>query len=338
MRRGAAAAAALALACARTATSSGPQPIAIQPAQGTGMAPLPVEISGQRFEAAVTTDFAGGKGAVDAGFRADLVPAGGGAPVALSAVTFTPRRTLEAVVPAGISRGSYDLVVTDPRGRSGTLAQAFRVVTSAENVAGFRLDLGEPAVAGVPFLVSLTAIDAGGLTVDGFDGAVQLADLTGTATPATSGAFVLGSLSTRITVTAVTPSDRLTATDALGNTGASAAFAVSPGPPTTIAFASAPVSAAAGACSPPLTLELRDAWGNASPAPAAVDVPLQVSPPGAVTFYADGACATPVVAVVVAAGSATVDFRLVGAAAGAVAVRAFPATLPSAQQGESILP
>ncbi len=324
-------------ACARPPASSAPVPVSMTPSQGTGSAPLAVEIAGQHFDAVSRTDFATGKSTLDATFAAVLDPGGGAAPVALGSVALTSSHALQAVVPAGVPRGAYDLVVTDPAGRSGRLAGAFRVVTSAENVAGFRVDLVEPAYAGVPFLVSFTAVDPQGLTVDGFTGTVALADATGTATPATTSAFQLGRLQERVTVTAVAAGDVLTAT-ALGKSGGSDPFAVSPGPPAAIAFAGASLSVPAGACSPAVVLELRDAYGNAAPAPAAVAVDLQASPAGAVAFFSDAGCAAAASSATVAAGAAQAAFRFTGAAPGGVTLRAVPAGLPSATQAQLITP
>ncbi len=154
--------------CARAPSSQGPVPLAIAPAQTTAAVPVPVEVSGQGFEARVQTDFTGrAPSTLEAGFQVQLLPSGGGAPVALGQVVLTLRKTLTAVVPAGLAQGTYDLEVIDPAGRSGVLPRAFRVVTSAENVATFMVDLLEPARAGVAFLVSLSALDAQGQVVDG---------------------------------------------------------------------------------------------------------------------------------------------------------------------------
>jgi hypothetical protein len=258
--------------------------------------------------------------------------------VALQGVTLTEKRLLQAEVPAAIPRGSYDLEVTDPAGRVGVLGQAFRVVTSAESVASFKVDLVEPAVAGVPFLVSLTAVDAQGLAVDGFTGSVQVSDQTGTATPASAGPFALGRLLVRPTVTALSAADRITVADALGHSGASDAFPVQAGPAVSIAFASGPVTAAANACSPAVSLELRDAYGNAATATAAVDVQLQSSPPDSLAFFAGATCASGVAAVTIPAGASGAAVYFKGAAAGQVEIRAVPAGLTSAIQGETVSP
>ena len=325
--------------CAKAPLSPGPVPLAIAPAQTTGLAALPVEVSGQGFEASVQTDFTGGgQSALLATFQVRLLPSGGGVATPLQQVVLTPRKTLTAVVPAGLARGSYDVEVVDPAGRSGVLPRAFRVVTSAENVASFKVDLVEPARAGVPFLVSLSALDAQGQVVDGFTDDVTVTDLTGTVTPTSAGPFALGRLQTRFTVTPVAAADTLTVTDALGRGGTSAPFAVAPGPPAALVFASAPVSAAAGTCSPPVSLELRDAQGHAAPAAAAVAVELQSAPAGSLAFFGDASCAGAASAVTVAPGASGATFRFLGAAAGPVAIRAVPAGLPSVEQAGTVTP
>lgn len=324
-------------ACSRAQPEGGPVPIAMTPPEGTGLAPLAVRITGNGFDASATTDFTQGSAQVDATFTARLLPDGGGTGVALESVRLTPDRHLEASVPAGIPRGGYALEVTDPSGRVGTLQQAFRVVSAPESVASFRVEPAEPATAGVPFLVTLTAIDAGGAVVDGFTGTVTLSDLTGTLSPATAGPFVLGQLPVRLTVQAVTPADRITASDAMGHAGTSADFAVSPGPAVAVAFPGGPVTAAAGACTP-VTLQLRDALGNPTPAPAAIDVALQSAPVGGLAFHVGGACGAPATSVAISAGSSSATFRVQGATAGAFVVRALPAGLPSATLDVTLTP
>ena len=336
--RRAALAALLLAGCPRSPAVSGPVPAAMTPSQGTAVAPLPVVIDGQNFDAQVKTDFQKGTSVLDVTFQARLLPSGGGAAVPLQGVTLTEKRALQATVPAGIPRGSYDLEVTDPAGRVGVLSQAFRVVTSAESVASFKVDLVEPASAGIPFLVSLTAVDAQGLTVDGFADTVQVSDQTGTITPASAGPFALGRLLVRPTITALTAADRVTVADSLGHTGISDLFPVQAGPAVAIAFASAPVTAAAGACSPAVSLELRDAYGNAATAAAAVDVQLQSSPPGSLVFYASAACASAVTSATISTGASGTNMYFKGAAAGQVEIRAVPAGLTSAIQGETVAP
>jgi hypothetical protein len=328
--------AAVALACAGTSVPEGPVLVAMDPSQGTALEPLAVEIAGERFDADVRTDF-GGAGSVDARFSARLAPVGGGGPVELLDVRLTSHRTLRATVPAGIAPGAYDLVVKDPRGRKAVLPRAFRVVTDAENVAAFRVDVLEAPRAGVAFAVSLTAVDGGGLTVDGFDGSVTVDDLTGTVGPTSLGPFTLGRFQGLLTVSALTAADRLTVVDGLGHGGASDLFDVVAGPPVAVAFAEPPVVAASGGCSPPVELELRDALGHPTPAEHVLAAEVHSSPPG-LELFADGACSAPLSSLAFAAGASRAAFRFRGGAPGAIALRVVPSSLPSAAQAATVTP
>jgi hypothetical protein len=325
--------------CPRSPDPAGPIPVAMVPSQGTGLAALPVAIAGDHFDAATETDFEEGSATMNATFLARLIPDAGGATVALEAVRLTEEKRLEAIVPAGIARGLYALEVTDPAGRTGLLPQAFRVVVAPENLATFGVAIEEGAYAGVPFLITLTARDAGGGVVDGFTGQALLSDLTGTLSPTTTGPFVLGTASLRITVATVTAGDVLTAADGLGHSGSSPSFAVAPGPVVTAALASVPATLVVGDCSAPLRVELRDALGNPSPATGAVVVDLQSAPAGALEFHTGGAaCNSPVTSVTISAGATFASFRLRGTLAGAAELRAVPAGLPSSTASVILTP
>jgi hypothetical protein len=324
--------------CPRFAPPAAPLPLAMVPSQGTGVAPLAVAISGEHFHAAGQTDFVEGKATLDAAFQARLLPDAGGGAVPLEAVRLTADRRLEATVPAGLARGGYSLEVIDPAGRAGVLAQAFRVVIAPETVASFRVVPEEPAFAGVPFLVTLTAVDGAGAVVDGFTGSVQLTASTGAVAPAAAGPFALGQLSLRVTPGAVEPAQRLTASDGL-HAGTSAAFPVDPGPPVAVAVANAPATIAVGACSQAITVELRDGLGNATRAPSAIELALQSSPAGALEFHVGGGgCTAPVASVAVAAGASSATFRIRGAAAGPASIRIVPTGLPSATVALTLSP
>lgn len=323
--------------CPRSTPPAGPVPLAMVPAQGTGLAPLAVFIVGQHFDAAATTDFAEGSATMDAAFQARLLPEAGGAAIPLEAVQLTADRRLQASVPV-IAQGRYALEVTDPAGRVGLLSQAFRVVMPPERLAAFRVERGEIAHAGVPFLVTLTALDGAGAVVDGFTGSVQLTDRTGTLTPATAGPFAVGTKQLQVTVTTLATSDRITADDGAGHSGTTTAFDVIAGPPVAIAFADAPAAVAAGNCAT-ATLALRDSMGFPAPAAAPVSVELQSSPPGGVAFHwGTGACNSPVTAITLAAGASTASFRFVASSAGSADIRVVPSGLPSATHALTVTP
>lgn len=325
------------LACTRSKEPGGPVPLSVEPAQGTGRSALAVEIAGRDLDAYVRSDLSSSQGgSIDVGFAAVLEPAAGGSPVPLADVALTPRRTLRATVPAGVARGVYRLQVTDPRGRTGVLESAFRVVASAEAVTTFRVELLEAPRAGVPFTVAVSAVDAQGMLVDGFDGSASLSVSAGTLSAAAAGPFALGRVQVQETVRELVAGARITASDALGRSGASDPFDVTAGPPMAVVFPGRSVSATAGACSPPVAVELRDALGHPSPAEVDVTARLQASA-GDVSFFSDAACTAALASLVLPAGVARASFHFRPAAAGLLTVRVVPALLPSASQDETVV-
>jgi hypothetical protein len=316
----------------------GPVPLSVVPSQGSPSAATPVEISGVGFDADVKTDYGDGSGStVQAAYAARLLPWDGSPAIDLSPVALTPRRTLTAVVPAGLAAGRYDVEVADPAGRSGILPDGFEVTSSAADVVGFRIASIPSQRAGVPFPVSVEALDAAGGVVSGFSGSVSVLDESGTAFPALAGPFALGRLQAQISVAVPHAADRLTVDDGAGRSGVSNDFDVGSGVPARIAFVGA-VAASATSCSPPVELELRDAGGAPAAAAGDVGVALQSGPPGALLFFSDAVCSAPVAAIVIPAGAARGAFRLRGAAAGSASLRAVPDLLPSAETAVSIAP
>jgi hypothetical protein len=332
----AAAALSAALACARPAEPGGPVPLAIQPGQGTGRTPLLVEISGRDLDAAARSDFSNPHGGtVDIRYAAVLELVPGSTVVALEDVVLTPHRTLRATVPAGLPHGVYRLRITDPKGRTGVLQQAFRVFAPAEAVTAFRVEVLEAPRAGVGFVVALTAVDDQGDAVEGFDGRVSLADGTGALSPSSAGPFVTGRWQVRATVPAIAAADRITARDALGRTGTSSPFDVVAGPPAAIVFPGRSVAVGSGACSPAVDVELRDVLGHPAAAEADVTARLQSAPPGA-AFFSDAGCTAAAPSVTIPAGASRATFHFLATTPGMVTVRAMPATLPSASQDEVV--
>jgi hypothetical protein len=101
------------------------------------------------------------------------------------------------------------------------------------------------------------------------------------------------------------------------------------GQATRIAFLTLPLTVTAGACSPTITLQAQDSYGNAVAGATAVQVTLdstaQVVPDlvlGGLLFFADASCAFPVATVVIPAGAATADVHSRGGAAGSYLVTA----------------
>lgn len=326
----------LAAACSEPAVP-GPVPLSVTPRRGPASVATPVEIAGVGFDASVKTDYGGSGSTIEAAFSARLLPWDGGPAADLGSVAFTRRRTVAALIPAGLAPGRYDLELTDPAGRTGLLPDGFEVESDAASAVGFRISTIPSQRAGVPFAVSLSAVDAGGRVVSGFAGSVSLADDSGTAAPATAGPFALGRATAQVAVGVPRAANRLTVDDGAGRSGASNPFDVGPGVPARIAFAGPP-SASASSCSGPFEVELRDASGAPAPAVSPVAVLLQSGPPGALLVFSDAACALPAASLTVPAGAARGAFHLRGAAPGTASLRAVPSPLPSAETAVGIAP
>lgn len=323
-------------ACATEAPP--PHPRAVFPAQGPETVATPISISGEHFTAEAKTDFGGSGSHLDVAFAVRIALASGGPELELLDVAFVSRTEITAVVPPGLTRGVYHLTVVDPAGRSGTLLDAYRVVSSAESVAAFRFGPIDPQRAGIPFFVAITAVDAAGRTVDGFEGSISLTDLTGTASPAGVGPFTLGRAGAWVTVADLHAADSLVATETPARTGSSEPFEVGPGPAVALAFATAPATAAAGGCSSRVELEPRDRFDHPTTATTAIDVRLDAAPPDRFAFFADVACTAPLTRVSMAAGSSRAGFHFRGDDPGVVTVRAVPDPLPSVSQAETVTP
>jgi hypothetical protein len=328
---------ATAAACASSTPSAGPVPLAVAPRQGPSSAATPVEISGVGFDAAVKADYGDGSVTVRATFAARLLPWDGNPPIDLGAPAFTQQRTVTAVVPAGLAPGRYDVAVTDPAGRTGVLPDGFEVTSDASSAVGFRIDPVPAQRAGVPFAVSVAAVDAAGRVVTGFAGSVSVADDSGTALPAVAGPFTLGRAVAQVAVPVQRASDRLTVDGGAAGTGVSNAFDVGPGLPARVGFAAAP-AVSASACSAAFQLELRDGAGGAAPATGPVAVALQSGPPGALLLFSDAACGTPVSSVAIPAGATRAAFHVRGAAPGPASLRAVPDLLPSVETAVAVRP
>jgi hypothetical protein len=302
------------------------------PPQGTGDADSVVEIEGLHFLARVTTDFKTGTSSeVNGAFRVLLRASdGSGVERELTDVHLSPKGTLLATVPAGIPRGIYDLLLTDPRDQKAELSSAYRVVTSAEHVDGFRFDLIGPQRARVPFQVAITAIDASGHIVDGFAGNVTLSDKTGSASPASVGPFVLGASRTLVTVTATSSANALMVTDALGHSGASADFEVKRGLMTQLKLIGAPATVQVGACSAVLEVEVQDSLGFPAEVESPFEAQLSAGPTEGLVFHSSSACSSSITQVSFAPGSARAQAYFRGEQAGALTVRAMASALPAA--------
>ncbi len=108
---------------------------------------------------------------------------------------------------------------------------------------------------------------------------------------------------------------------------------IQPADPEVAAFLSSPQTVPAGACSALVEIEARDAYGNPSPIPQEVLLPLEVTPTGGFTFYADPACATPIVELPFAQGEMRAGFYFRGKTGGT-----FTLSVAETSQNAIILP
>ena len=313
-----------------------PQPTGISPAWGLEETEVQVAISGDDFHPRVSTDFDQGKrSSLDTGFKASL----GDFP--LRQVTLNKDGTLSAVVPSDVPVGTYPLTVTDPWGRQGTLADAYRVVAASDiavAVAAFRFDSIGGQQAFTAFPVTVSAVDERGDVVEAFNGAVALSDRTGTAVPTTMGMFALGKWQGLVEVRAASAADALVATGASGRTGTSNDFPVVARPAAALRFATAAQSVAAGACSQPVTVEVVDDLGAPRVGTAPVDLTIVPSSPALFALYADPLCTTPLSALSVAAGGSSANVWFRGLRAGLVTLSASATGLAGDAQVERIVP
>ena len=329
---------ALAAACGDGDAPKAPIPLSVTPSQAPGTAPVPVEIAGVGFTADVQTDYGDGSGStMDARFQARLLPWDGGAAVDLAPVAMTPRRTLTGTVPAGLAPGHFDLVVVDPGGRSGTLPDAYRVVSADSDAVAFRIDPVPAQRAGVPFAVSIAAVDGAGRVVAAYAGTVIVQDATGTVSPTSAGPLSSGRTTAQVSIGVPQAPNRLTIDDGNGRSGTSNDFDVGPAEPARVDFVAA-VSASASACSAPFELELRTASGQPAPATGAVTVALQSGPPGALSFFSDASCSNAAASLVLPAGTTRGAFHVRGAAPGTASLRAVPDLLPSVEMSVTVAP
>ncbi|MEE8409932.1 MAG: hypothetical protein V3T05_10020 [Myxococcota bacterium] len=120
---------------------SGPLPESIEPASGRRDVETGVTVSG-RFEPVVRISYASKKRSqVDTSFELRLGNA------ILADGRYVDSGTLTAMVPAGLAPGSYDLTVTNAKGESGRLPDAFLVVSDNGGGDGVSSDgaPGDPA-------------------------------------------------------------------------------------------------------------------------------------------------------------------------------------------------
>ncbi|HLL52679.1 MAG TPA: putative metal-binding motif-containing protein, partial [Myxococcaceae bacterium] len=145
----------------------------------------------------------------------------------------------------------------------------------------------------------------------------------------TAGFYFKGTQAGQVNITAATPSFA----------SASQVQTLAPGAPTALAFATSAQMVAAGTCSAPLRVQVRDSLQNPSPVPSPLLVSLTAMPNAGSSFgfYSDAGCNSPVSTLTLAQGTHTQDVYFKGTLAGSVAVTASAANLSPANQSQSIV-
>jgi hypothetical protein len=269
--------------------AEGPEPTAVVPDHGPADAPVRVIVRGRGLEPAVATDFThADDGRLDGRFALRL------GETALRDVELRPDGALEALVPAGLGPGAYDLTVVRPDGREGSLGAAYRALAPGPGddvVSALRVEVPEEVTAGTPFQVSVTALDARGDPALDFGGRVELTDRTHAVVPARAELFARGHWSGAVEVRASSAADVLVATVSGGASGSSVAFVVRPAPATALAFVTPPLVATAGSCSGPVVLALLDRFQE--PTAASAPLALALDLPTGMSAFADDGCEVP---------------------------------------------
>ncbi|MDP1822248.1 MAG: right-handed parallel beta-helix repeat-containing protein [Archangium sp.] len=326
----------LALVLGCTKAPEPPVLTSVTPDRGPSDRTVTLTITGERLGARLFTDFSRKQGsALDSTWTARL------GREALLDVGLGEDGTLHATVPAGLAPGPYELTVVDPAGRALTLADAYRVLsidTLSSLVDSYRFDPVPPQRTGVPFAITVTALDAQGAVVDGFSGAVTLSDRTGAVVPRTLAWFAAGRWTGPVEVRVPSAADALTATDADGRAGVSNDFSVGVGPGAGLRFSTPPRTAAAGTCSEAVSVELTDTLGLASAATTPVALTIAGTPSAGFELFSDATCATPLAAPVIAVGQSATPLFFRGTRAGTVQLRASAPALVSAVQAEVVSP
>ncbi len=176
---------------------------------------------------------------------------------------------------------------------------------------GLRLEdaFGHPTTAAAPVAVALAPA---ALDVLLFEDAACVISLGAAIIAAGEGTLAVHARGTRAGSSALPVSAPALAGDAQP-------IAVHPGPASAVAFVTTPRVSTAGSCSDPITAEVRDAFGNASPQPGSVA--LAVAPAGAVTLFSDAACGTAATSIPLGV-DARATFRFLGLSARTAAVTA----------------
>lgn len=186
---------------------------------------------------------------------------------------------------------------------------------------------GNPSAPSGPRQVDLSATLAGGTTF--FAG-------PSCGSPVTSVTLEAGATTVPFVFSA-TIAGTLTVTASVGGwPEASQVETIDAAAPDRLAFTTAPVTLAAGACSGAVVVRTADTYGNTAPVVAPTTVNLAASPGTGFQFFAAPGCGTAVASVAMATGSSTATLYLRGTLAGTVTVTVSATGMSPDTQSETI--
>ncbi|TLN20060.1 DNRLRE domain-containing protein, partial [bacterium] len=189
--------------------------------------------------------------------------------------------------------------------------------------------------AAVPFPTTITALDAYGNVVIGYNGTNALSDATGTMSPTVTGAFVNGVWSGNVVINEVADNVKIS-TSGAGRTGESGLFDVIAGPPVKISIAPADFTMAAEVQYSSLTIELEDA--NGFGAEAVVQMIVNLASTSAHGEFRQAGGTAKITSVTMQAGSSSVGVDYYDIRAGTWTLTASAAGLASGTSIATVLP
>jgi len=172
----------------------------------------------------------------------------------------------------------------------------------------FVIDPVGDQVAGVPFDVTIRAMDELNNPMDTWAGTVNIQDTTASASPSVSGAFASGVRTEPVTVFTRHPAAVLTVDDGLGHIGVSNAFAIAAGAPGAIVFVSPAQNVLHDTPSAVLQVQIQDGFGNPSPVSADTDLELHTSGTGCFDLLPTGPFDCSITGITVASGTHLGEF------------------------------
>jgi hypothetical protein len=120
--------------------------------------------------------------------------------------------------------GAGNSLTVNGSGKSGT-SNVFHVLPGPVQWFDFST-VASPKIAGVPFQLIITARDQYGNSATGFNGSVQITDVTSTISPVTSSTFSAGSINQNVTINRAQNDVSVTVQDGSGHSGRTSIFNV----------------------------------------------------------------------------------------------------------------